>query len=89
MTDAQKAEAGETPISVTYHGDTYTFVPAELSLAALEAIDAQKYTVALRLILGDTQYEKYRDANPLARDLNGFMVAIMAASGNRSASPVS
>lgn len=90
MPDQDKPAPKPKRVQFTFDGDEYSFVPDELSLDAVEAIDAEKYTVALRLILGDPQYQTFRTAHTLASDLNGMMEAIKGAmEGNSSASSVS
>lgn len=61
---------------VEFNGETYDVPPAEdWDLEVLEAIDESRMTVALRALLGDDQYAKFRATNKKVRDLGEFFTA--------------
>lgn len=100
MTDAQKAEAKKTTVSVEFEGDTYEVDPTSLTWDTLEALAAAPLSdhsmIGFALdLLGKDQYAEFkrRHPSPLAR-LDGnvvnvaysLRVAILAALGNSEAS---
>ncbi|MEV0823852.1 hypothetical protein [Nonomuraea rubra] len=79
---AQKAEADGRPFPVEHNGVTYTVpTPMDWDADALDLLEAGRVTAALRLILGDDQYEQFRATKPKLRDAAGLMDAIGAAGG--------
>lgn len=90
MPDQDKPAPKPKRVKFTFDGDDYSFVPDELSLDAVEAVDAEKYSIAIRLILGEQQYQTFRKTHVLATDLNGMIEAIKESmEGNSSASVAS
>lgn len=73
MAVAKKNDALNLNTPVDFNGETYD-VPAadDWDLEVLEAIDESKMTVALRALLGDEQYAKFRATNKKVRDLGAF-----------------
>jgi hypothetical protein len=58
---------------VEFNGETYAVPPADdWDLDVLEAIDESRMTTALRALLGDEQYVKFRTTNKKVRDLGEF-----------------
>ncbi|MFF4952282.1 hypothetical protein [Streptomyces chattanoogensis] len=58
---------------VTFNGQVFNVPPAEdWDLEVLEAIDESRMTAALRALLGDVQYAKFREKNKKVRDLGAF-----------------
>ncbi|MCF3174789.1 hypothetical protein IPZ61_15835 [Streptomyces sioyaensis] len=73
---ATKNDATGAATAVEFNGDTYQVPPAEdWDLDVLEAIDDSKMTLALRALLGDEQYAKFRATNKKVRDLGAFFEA--------------
>lgn len=73
---AKKNDALGVSHTVEFNGDTYEVLPAEdWDLEVLEAIDESRMTVALRALLGDEQYAKFRATNRKVRDLGEFFTA--------------
>lgn len=66
---------GET-FKVPYNGQAYD-VPAadDWDLEILEALDESRMTAALRALLGEEQYKKFRVNNHKVRDLGAFFEA--------------
>lgn len=80
-----KNDATGQPVSVEYNGATYMVEPADnWDIEVLEAVDAQKMTVALNALLGDEQYKAFRAANRKVRSLGEFFEAMgeATAAGN-------
>lgn len=70
---AKKNDATGTMHAVEFNGETYDVPPAEdWDLDVLEAIDESRMTSALRALLGDDQYDKFRLTNKKVRDLGAF-----------------
>lgn len=76
-------------VSVDYEGHTYTFDADTVTIDALEDFENQKYIRALRAILGPEQWAEYKTRHPRAVDLDQFVVALIGAAGNSSASSAS
>lgn len=73
---AKKNDATGTAHVVEFNGETYDVPPAEdWDLDVLEAIDESRMTAALRALLGDDQYAKFRKTNKKVRDLGDFFTA--------------
>lgn len=72
----KKNDALGTIHVVEFNGETYAVPPAEdWDLEVLEAIDESRMTTALRALLGDEQYAKFRAGNRKVRDLGAFFTA--------------
>lgn len=74
---------------ITFRSQTFDVPPAEdWDLDVLEAIDESRMTSALRALLGEAQYEKFRAKNKKVRDLREFFEVAGKAvgAGNSSAS---
>lgn len=68
-----KADAKSLTVDIEYAGETYSVPAAEdWDIDVLEAIDAQRATVALRSLLGDEQYKEFRARHTKVRELNEF-----------------
>lgn len=68
-----KNDATGQPHSVEFDGETYLVPPADAwDLSVLEAIDNNKMTHALRALLGDEQYAKFRAGGRKVADLGRF-----------------
>lgn len=89
MTDAQRDEALDRPLVIEYDGHTYTIDRDEIEVDAFEHIERKNYVLALISLLGEQQWEAYKQRHPKAVDLEPFLEAVMAAMGNWSASPTS
>jgi len=73
---ATRNDATGEPVEFEFNGETYEIPPAEeWDLEVIEAIDAQKMTTALRALIGDEQYERFRASNRKARSLAEFFEA--------------
>ena len=87
MTPAQiDAEKVET-IVVSYNGADLTF-PASMEDAdgdVIDAIDDQKVSHALRGLLGDDEWARFKATKPKVRDYEGLFTAYAAAIGLESA----
>lgn len=76
MTVAKKNDALGHVHVVEFKGDTYAVPPADdWDIDVLEAIDESRMTAALRSLLGDEQYAKFRASNKKVRDLGAFFEA--------------
>lgn len=73
-----EAEAtGVESVEVEYAGHTYE-MPGSLDdcdADVLEAIDAQKLSVAIRALLGPAQYAAFKAGKPKVRDFGGLFDA--------------
>ncbi|MEU4579978.1 hypothetical protein [Nonomuraea sp. NPDC023979] len=79
---AQKAEGTGKPFPVEYNGVTYTVpTPLDWDADVLELLESGRLTSALRMILGDDQYEEFRATKPKLRHAGELMEAINAAGG--------
>lgn len=87
MSDAQKAEALGTTVTVEYAGEQYTVDPNALTLDTIEADEDGRYLAVVRALLGPEQYAAYKAKHPLANELVAFRAALVAAMGNSEASP--
>lgn len=84
QTDAQRAEAqDEATVTFTYDGDTY-IASRDVDIDVLEAAEDGKIATALRLLLGDVQWQKFRRRHSKASDLDELYVAfgMAARTGN-------
>ncbi|MFF7408701.1 hypothetical protein [Streptomyces lydicus] len=63
-------------VVVEFNGETYAVPSADdWDIDVLEAIDESRMTAALRALLGDEQYTKFRATNKKVRDLGEFFQA--------------
>lgn len=71
-----KKDATGGSFEFDFGGETYT-VPAaeEWPIDVLEAIDENKLTFALKALVGDDQYARFRKANKTVKSLGEFMEA--------------
>lgn len=76
------AEANGEPFPVTYDGAVYT-VPPPLNwpLDTLEELEAGHFTRALRMVLGDDQYEAFREKPRTLKDAVDLWKAISSTAG--------
>lgn len=84
--DPVEAEvAGATTVDVDFNGHTYTLPRDVFSLpvAYLEAIDGQKYGIALRILLGDAEWERFKANGNKVIDCFKMMTAHEVALGLR------
>lgn len=71
---AKKNDALGKAYDVEFNGTTYQVPPADdWDIDVLEAIDAGRVTVALRTLLGDEQYERFKAENRKAKALGEFV----------------
>jgi hypothetical protein len=76
MADTKKNDALGTIHVVEFNGETYAVPPADdWDLEVLEALDENHVTAALRALLGDEQYAKFRETNKKVRALGEFFTA--------------
>jgi hypothetical protein len=78
--DTKKNDALGTSTDVEFNGESYTVPPADdWDIDVLEAIDDQRITHALKALLGDDQYAKFRKSNRKVTALGEFMTAAQEA----------
>lgn len=76
MTVTKKSDALGKVHVVEFNGETYAVPPADdWDINVLEAIDESRMTVALRSLLGEEQYAKFRAGNKKVKDLGSFFEA--------------
>lgn len=83
MTTPAEVEAVLDEIEVVYGGESYTF-PASLEDAdgdVLDAIDDQKMSRAIRGLLGEKQWAKFKNSRPKVRDYAALFDAYAEAIG--------
>lgn len=69
----KKEDATGTGTAVEFNGDTFLVPPAEdWDIDILEAIDDQRMTHALKALLGEDQYAKFRKTNRKVTQLGEF-----------------
>ncbi|MFJ9961077.1 hypothetical protein [Streptomyces avermitilis] len=74
MAVTKKNDATGEAHEVAFNGETYLVPSADdWDIDVLEAIDEQRLTHALKALLGDEQYAKFRVGNRKVRDLGEFM----------------
>lgn len=79
---AQKAEALGQSVAVEFGGDTYIVPPSsEWDIDVLEAVDDQRFTVALRALLGPEQWATFRAKHKKVSQLSDFFEAVGQAVG--------
>ncbi|MFI7009968.1 hypothetical protein [Streptomyces sp. NPDC050145] len=72
----KKNDATGKPTTIEFNGDTYEVPPAdEWDIDIVEAIDEQRITHALRALLGDEQWAKFRKTNRKVPALGEFLTA--------------
>ncbi|MFJ8699464.1 hypothetical protein [Streptomyces ardesiacus] len=77
---AAKAEAVEEGIKVEHNGKTYV-VPSPLDYP-VDVVFADNDFEAVRIVLGEDQWQEYRRTRPTIRDFQLFNEKINKASGN-------
>ncbi|MFG3176585.1 hypothetical protein ACGFZC_16175 [[Kitasatospora] papulosa] len=77
---AAEAEATGNPVSVEHGGKTY-FLPSPLDYP-VDVVFAENDFEAVRLVLGEDQWQEYRKSKPTIRDFQEFNAKVNAASGN-------
>lgn len=81
-TKAIKAEAQSTYTEVEYDGETYSVPPTmEWDLDVLEALEDGQIVKAVRALLGEEQYAKFKSTKPTVADLNALFEEIGKAAG--------
>jgi hypothetical protein len=82
MTNPVKAEAVQDKISFEYKGETYSAPPqTEWLVETLEFMEDGKITWALRQLLDDGDWARFKSHKPQIKDLESFMTAITEAAG--------
>lgn len=92
MSEAQSAAARSETITFTYDGDEYTVANGDdISIDLLEAIEARRTAGAIRAILGEAGWAKFRERHDKVSHLNEIADKWSEAtgSGNPSSSPQS
>ncbi|MFF3416819.1 hypothetical protein ACFYW9_19280 [Streptomyces sp. NPDC002698] len=77
---AAEAEASGKRVEVEHNGKTY-FVPAPLDYP-VDVVFAENDFEAIRLVLGEEQWQEYRKSRPTIRDFQEFNAKINEATGN-------
>lgn len=81
-TKAIKAEAQSTHTDVEYQGQTYSVPPTmEWDLDVLEALEDGQIVKAVRALLGEEQYQKFKSTKPTVADLNALFEEIGKSAG--------
>lgn len=76
MTVSKRADATGEAREVEFNGETYVVPTADdWDIGVLEAIDEQRMTHALKALIGEEQYARFRKSNRKVRDLGNFMNA--------------
>lgn len=79
---AARAEATKTPAEFAYDGEVYSIAPArEWDLDAIEALEDGRTANAVRLILGNEQWRRFRSKPRKLDDLNDLMDEATKAGG--------
>ena len=84
--DPVQAEAeDETTIDVEFKGNTYTMVRSiwDLPVDYMTAVDEGRYGTAIKYLLGDTEYERFKAADSTVGDAFRLMTAHEVALGLR------
>ena len=77
-----KKDVTGTPVEFEYNGETYSIPPAEeWDIDVLEAIDDNKLTYALKALVGEEQYARFRKTNRTVKALGEFMSAATKGAG--------
>lgn len=85
--DPAQIEATSDTVTVTYQDDTYTF-PSSLDDAdgdVLDAVDDMKLSHALRGLLSDEDWKRFKATRPKVRDYAGLFDAYAKTVGLGSA----
>lgn len=77
---AAEAEAAGEPIAVEHAGRTY-LVPSPMDYP-VDVVFAENDFEAVRIVLGEEQWQEYRKTKPTIRDFQDFNAKINLASGN-------
>jgi hypothetical protein len=69
-----RLEAEASPVTIEYQGQTYAMPPSldDADGDVVDAIDDQKISYALRALLGDAQWKRFKKTKPKARDYDGL-----------------
>jgi hypothetical protein len=69
-----RLEAEASPVTIEYQGQTYAMPPSldDADGDVVDAIDDQKISYALRALLGDSQWKRFKKTKPKARDYDGL-----------------
>lgn len=87
MTQAQKREATRATITVKFRRVTYTIEPEKITIAAYEALRADDAYGFVSGVLGEEQFDTFKNANPLMSSLREMAEAIIKVmEGNSPAS---
>ncbi|MFK0231216.1 hypothetical protein ACIQUL_36230 [Streptomyces sp. NPDC090303] len=78
--NAASAEATGDKISVEHNGNVY-MIPAPLDFP-VDVVFADNDFEAVRIVLGEVQWQEYRQSKPTIRDFQEFHAKINEASGN-------
>lgn len=72
-------------VTFDFDGESYSFTEDDITITAMELNDEGKHTLAVKAIVGDAQYAKFREHHDKASDLEKFLQAMFAAVqvGNR------
>lgn len=82
---AQQNEAENKPVTATWRDRDWT-VPStdDWPWDVLEAIDDEKFTIALRGLLSDEDYAAFKQFKPTVNDGAGLLEALAKAAGMES-----
>ncbi|MFD4608279.1 hypothetical protein ACFWOT_09195 [Streptomyces sp. NPDC058440] len=78
--EAGQAEATGEAIEVEHNGRTY-YVPSPMDFP-VDVVFAENDFEAIRIVLGEEQWQEYRRTKPTIRDFRALNDKINAASGN-------
>lgn len=79
---AVKAEAKGEGFTVEFDGESYVIPPAlDWDLEALEALEEGRVVAAVRALLGDEGWARFREKRRTVRDLNEFFELAAGAAG--------
>lgn len=82
MPNPVKTEAEQTAITFEYKGETYSAPPqAEWLVETLEFLEDGKITWALRQLLNDGDWTRFKSHKPQVQELGDFMNALTEAAG--------
>ncbi|WP_436776048.1 hypothetical protein [Yinghuangia sp. YIM S09857] len=81
-TNPVEAEAADEGIEFGFRGVQFRTLPAlDMSVDILDAADSGNGLTAVRLMLGDEEWNRFRELRPTLRDLAEFAEALASASG--------
>lgn len=80
--EAQQNEARNAPVKVQWRGKDWTApAPADWPWEVLEAIDEEKFTVALKGLLDGEQYKAFKKLKPTVTDGGEFLELLVKGAG--------